>query len=236
MFKPIPVLTPRQDEKFWKRVDASGDCWEWIGVIDRGGYGTFSLGATTGSRLAHRVVWGVLAGYLSTDLEVDHLCFNRRCVNPDHLEPVTHEENQRRKRWNPWLNKTYRTRCPQGHAYDVENTRIRANGTRTCRACENQRARAKRKSDSAARVASGYQPPPNWRLKVTHCPKGHPYDDENTYRTPSGKGGRRCKACLRERSAVWVSKKICSDPECDRSVKARGMCLMHYKRERKRIA
>lgn len=228
---PIPPLTPAQIVKFWARVDASGDCWEWTGNRYGSGYGRFSMGLATGSNLAHRVIWQELVGPLDAHLEIDHRCFNTGCVNPDHLEPVTKEENTRRRRGSPWRCKTFRTHCPQGHPYDADNTRVRANGTRNCKECERDRAKAK--SDALAASAPPRRPPLGWRASVTHCPQGHEYSDENTYRYPSGKGGRQCKACSRKRTAVWVSKKTCSAPDCDRSVVARGMCNRHYKSARK---
>jgi hypothetical protein len=228
---PIPPLTSRQVEKFWARVDASGDCWEWTGNTTRNGYGMFSMGAVIGSKMAHRVVWQILVDVLPTDLEVDHRCFNPGCVNPDHLEPVTPYENTQRRRHTPWWCKTLRTHCPQGHPYDAANTRVRANGTRNCKACDLDAGRAKRALVAA--TAPPRKPQPSWQSMKTHCPQGHPYDDVNTYRSPSGKGGRQCKACLRDRTADWVSKKTCSAPDCDRSVVARGMCNRHYKSARK---
>src|SRR5262245_9652961 len=69
-------------------------CWEWLAAINRGGYGYLWLDGR--HQLAHRVFYEAHYGPVPDRLEVDHLCENTRCVNPDHLEAVTGEENNRR--------------------------------------------------------------------------------------------------------------------------------------------
>lgn len=81
-------------DRFWEKVDAAGDCWEWGGSHDRKGYGWFK--ADQRMKRAHRVAWELLVGPIPDDLVLDHLCINPPCVNPDHLEPVTGAENTRR--------------------------------------------------------------------------------------------------------------------------------------------
>lgn len=83
--------------RFWAKVDASGDCWEWTGALHWFGYGMFRvLGRTV---TAYWFAYTTLVGPVPVGLELDHLCRSQRCVNPDHLEPVTHAENIRRGRW-----------------------------------------------------------------------------------------------------------------------------------------
>jgi len=75
-------------------VDTTSGCWNWGGVIDPSGYGRFDR--TGRPQKAHRVSWELHRGPIPRDLEIDHLCRNIRCVNPDHLEPVTKSENLKR--------------------------------------------------------------------------------------------------------------------------------------------
>lgn len=128
------------------RIAPSG-CWEWKLSLNWGGYGSFRSGAhRTG---AHRAAYELLVGPIPPGLDIDHLCRNRKCVNPAHLEPVTRSENLRRGiggRWN-----ADKPRCPQGHAYDAANTYHDKRGWRGCRKCRRAAVRRyqKRKQVSA---------------------------------------------------------------------------------------
>ena len=88
------------------------------------------------AKKAHRVSWELLVGPIPEGLELDHLCRNHGCVNPDHLEPVTHAVNVRRGRGGTsWAQKKH---CPQGHPYDDANTYL-YRGRRSCRECSRQK-------------------------------------------------------------------------------------------------
>ena len=119
--------TPEWD-RFWPKVDASGDCWEWIAARDPNGYGRFR------KALAHRWAYIHLVGPIPDALPLDHLCRNPPCVNPDHLEPVTHGVNYRRG-YSPSRLATSALACKRGHLWDSVNSIVRTNGRRYCRAC-----------------------------------------------------------------------------------------------------
>lgn len=80
-------------ERFWSKVDKSGNCWEWTAAIDRGGYGNFYAGPNDRSALAHRYALKVSGIDIPSGMHVDHTCWNRACVNPDHLRFVTKKQN-----------------------------------------------------------------------------------------------------------------------------------------------
>lgn len=128
------------NERFWEKVDKFGGCWVWTAAKTRG-YGTFQTG--DGTVAAHLFAYRSLVGPVPDGLQLDHLCRNRACVNPAHLEPVTAGENIRRSPLRGGLWRKRITHCPQGHPYDEANTYVNA-GRRSCRACRRERARARR--------------------------------------------------------------------------------------------
>lgn len=83
------------EERFWPRVNKTPTCWIWTGPTWRG-YGRFWVENGTRHARAHRYAYELLVGPIPKDLTVDHLCHNRRCVNPEHMELVTLAENTRR--------------------------------------------------------------------------------------------------------------------------------------------
>lgn len=113
-------------------------CWEWQAFRDEDGYGRVST-PTRGRFRAHRVSYEEFVGPIPAGLTIDHLCQNKACVNPEHLEPVTAVENHRR-----WAES--RTHCKHGHEFSPENTYVWRNKDgevhRACRTC-NRAAQAR---------------------------------------------------------------------------------------------
>lgn len=105
---------------------STNGCWEWTGSKDGAGCGRTRIG--DGHMSAHRAFYLMLRGPISIGLELDHLCRNIVCVNPDHLEPVSHSENM-------WRGKhATRTHCVNGHERTPENTYYNSR-QRACRIC-----------------------------------------------------------------------------------------------------
>jgi hypothetical protein len=122
-----------------KCVETETGCWEFTGAVSKGygRVGTYDR-ETKKQRVyqAHRVVYIHLVGPISDDLVLDHLCKNRRCVNPDHLDPVTPGENTERAVEIQRIANANKTECPRGHRYTPANTYTPKGSTaRYCREC-----------------------------------------------------------------------------------------------------
>lgn len=124
------------------KIELGPACWEWRGKRQPNGYGKLWIRGLPGDGqgYAHRVVYELLVGPIPVGLDLDHLCRNRGCVNPAHLEPVTRRTNLVRGQTIP-ARKVAQTHCVRGHLFDKANTCIRRNGTRLCRACGRLRSR-----------------------------------------------------------------------------------------------
>lgn len=117
-------------------------CWEWTGCKQPNGYGQFKADGRRGAKKTspHRFAYEHYIGLIPEGYEIDHLCKNRSCCNPEHLEAITAQENRIRRNAD-------QTHCKHGHEFTEENTRI-SNGKRVCRACIARRVKEhyKRKS------------------------------------------------------------------------------------------
>lgn len=132
---------PSAEERFWTFVSKGEGCWEWTGhIIPTTGYGQWSYGGRPSKKsLAHRYSYQIMRGEIPARLQLDHLCRNRRCVNPDHLEAVTQRVNILRGNGASARN-ARKTHCIRGHAFDAANTYLTpGTGHRQCRACRTLR-------------------------------------------------------------------------------------------------
>lgn len=148
--------------RFWKRIKKSDQCWEWIGLKIKIGYG--SLWWSDKMWLAHRISWTLHFGEIPNGKFVLHKCDNRACVRPSHLFLGTQLDNVRDciskgrfvqnkppQGWKPHK----KTHCKRGHEFTEENTRINKKGRRGCRAChrihDKKRSKARWQQEKARR-------------------------------------------------------------------------------------
>lgn len=141
--------TPWQP-RFWAKVDKDGPngCWVWTAYRGIGGYGQFDTrDPEVATRFTHRIAFLLVRGWLpewdGKSAELDHLCRNTACCNPDHLEPVSHQVNLLRGETEARRRKS-KTHCIRGHELTPENTRVRprGHGQRHCKTCDRESIRS----------------------------------------------------------------------------------------------
>lgn len=147
---PLVSMTPgrgmspqEQLEHFVQKTDS---CWLFQKLASNG-YGYVRVGRTRD--YAHRVSYRLYKGEIPDGTEIDHLCRNRACVRPEHLEAVSHKENILRGE-SPYAKRARVTHCPKGHEYTPENTYL-YRGTRSCLECRHNRERIRGPKHRTAR-------------------------------------------------------------------------------------
>ena len=136
-------FTEKQIDNFWNKVTFTGFCWEWH-RLDKTGYGRYTFWNAPAQKaqsiMAHRVSYQLLIGAVPDGIVLDHLCRNRACVNPDHLEMVTNRENILRGSGFAAQN-AKKTHCKRGHALTTDNIKPSKDGHRRCLTCARHAAR-----------------------------------------------------------------------------------------------
>lgn len=191
----VNFLDSRLPERFWAKCtpEPNSGCWIWTAALDSIGYGSTN-GPSGRTCKAHRLAYLTLVGPVPIGLELDHKCRTRCCVNPAHLEPVTHRENMRRSA------PARRPTCPAGHQYTGRNL-ILHKGRRSCRTCMYDRNREFKKRARADRKRAGTLTVKQIAALALLCDGRRSAALVNT---PIRIGGRVAAELVRLGLAVWV--------------------------------
>lgn len=166
-------------EQFMARVQVEPlGCWLWRGLIIRQGYGVVPSGRKSGTKpMAHRISYEMHVGPIPTGLMIDHLCRNRACVNPAHLEPVTNATNVLRG-YSPAAKNARKTHCLRGH--ELSGSNLYQHGHRRhCKACR-------------AITQKSFVTGCGKRISYLYCKYGHPLFGANLFIASGKRGCREC--------------------------------------------
>lgn len=131
-------------ERFWPKVKKTDGCWLWMGGKSDSGYGRFGLGTRKdGIAIAHRVAWELINGPIPEGMLLLHRCDTPSCVNPGHLFLGSQQENMMDCHQKKRFFNQRKTHCQKGHEFTLQNTHYNKNGGRVCRACDNERTKAR---------------------------------------------------------------------------------------------
>lgn len=129
-------------ERFWEKVDQTGDCWTWTAAKHRRGYGAFVIRKGVVVQ-AHRLAYELTNGAIPAEYEIDHLCFNPSCVRPEHLQLISPPDHRQQGGDRRRAQAAQQTHCKHGHPLDIVRS-----GRRRCSVCLREvyrKANAKRR-------------------------------------------------------------------------------------------
>lgn len=187
------MITKRQWKLFSRKLDKSGSCWLWTGVVSSNGYGVIQRNGKV--IYVHRYSYTYYKGDIPPRYVIDHLCRVPLCVNPKHLEAVTIGENVLRGVGAAARNKL-KTECPQGHSYTEDGDVYTSKRGRVCRICRNVSLRKTRVKGNPRKL-------PTAPLAI-HCSRGHKYDW--VYWRKDGYPQQVCKQCQRAKSQAFRAR------------------------------
>lgn len=130
-----PGLRGTVEDRFWKKVAKYDDCWEWHGKVSSRGYGVMHTPYSS-STPAHKVSFILHGGSIAPGNLVDHICRNRKCVNPAHLREATIRQNTTENSESVAAKNIVKTHRDSGHELSGDNLRVDRRGWRACRKCQ----------------------------------------------------------------------------------------------------